>query len=158
MAILYLMHGFVGAGKTTFAKKLELEKRAVRYSHDEWMRDRFGENPPAGKFAEYYEIVADDIKQQAAERLSRGQDVILDFGFWTRADRDEYRSWADLMGAECVLYYIHADPDVMKARVLKRTEELPEGQLVIDENAIELFKTKFEPLAADEAHISVGTD
>lgn len=158
MSILYLIHGFVGAGKTTFAQKLEFEKRAVRYSHDEWMCERFGPNPPAEKFEEYRQIVTDEIKQQTAERLSRGQDVILDFGFWKRADRDAYRAWAAMMDVECILYFINADPDVMKERVLQRTVDLPQGQLVIDENAIELFKTRFEPLASDEAHILVRTD
>jgi predicted kinase len=151
------MHGFVGAGKTTFAKRLEREKRAVRYSHDEWMRERFGSNPPADRFAEYYAIITEDIKLQAAERLSRGQDVILDFGFWKRADRDAYRDWAAAMGVDCVLYHVYADAGVMRARVLARTEELPDGQLAIDEHAIDLFRTRFESLEPDEAHIAVCT-
>lgn len=153
-----MLHGFVGAGKTTFAKKLEQQKRAVRFSHDEWMRERFGPNPPAEKFAAYYDLVTEEIRMEVAGRLSRGQDVILDFGFWRRADRDGWRLWAELVGAGCVLYYLHADPAEMKRRVLLRTADLPQGQLVIDENALVLFATRFEPLGADEQHTGIRTD
>lgn len=158
MAILYLIHGFCGAGKTTFAKKLENQKRAVCFSHDEWMCERFGKNPPANKFAEYYNIVTEEIKLEAAIRLSRGQDVILDFGFWTRVDRDAYRAWAQQMGVECVLHAVTADMDIMKERVLNRTKDVPAGQLFIDESAFESFKTRFEMLQDDEPHIVVQTN
>lgn len=158
MPMIYMLHGFAGAGKTTFAKKLEREKRAVCFSHDAWMRERFGSNPPADKFADYHDIVTQEIRMEVAGRLSRGQDVILDFGFWRRADRDGWRAWAELVGADCVLYYLHADQAEMKRRVLLRTASLPEGQLVIDENALALFAERFEPLAADEPHTAIRTD
>jgi predicted kinase len=35
--ILYLVCGLPGAGKTTFAKQLELETGALRLCPDEWM-------------------------------------------------------------------------------------------------------------------------
>ena len=34
--IVYLICGFIGAGKTTFSKKLETETGAVRITKDEW--------------------------------------------------------------------------------------------------------------------------
>jgi hypothetical protein len=37
MSTAHLIHGFLGAWKTTFAKKLEAELGAVRFSQDEWM-------------------------------------------------------------------------------------------------------------------------
>ena len=49
---LHLIHGFVGAGKTTFAKKLEHFLPAVRFTHDEWMSKLYGENPPLEHFNE----------------------------------------------------------------------------------------------------------
>lgn len=158
MPVIYMLHGFVGAGKTIFARKLEREKRAVRFSHDEWMRERYGANPPSDRFAEYYDLVTEDIRLEAAGRLSRGQDIILDFGFWRRAERDAWRTWAALVGADLVLCHLYADQAVMKDRVLRRTRELPAGALVIDENAIELFRQRFEALGPDEAHTAIRTD
>jgi len=53
--IVYMLYGFVGAGKTVFAKKLEKETGALRFTNDEWMISLYGNNPSAEKFAEYYE-------------------------------------------------------------------------------------------------------
>lgn len=45
MATAHLIHGYIGAGKTTFARRLETELPAVRFTHDEGMarffRDTF---------------------------------------------------------------------------------------------------------------------
>ncbi len=36
-ATAHLLHGFTGAGKTTFARQLEAETGAVRFCQDEWV-------------------------------------------------------------------------------------------------------------------------
>lgn len=153
-----MIHGFVGAGKTTFSKQLEQDKNAVRFSPDEWIIARHGHNPSADLFADYLTQVKADIRLAAASALQDGRDVIFDFGFWSRAERDEYRNFAKNAGVSSVLYHVHADKHVMQERALKRTADLPHGALVIDENAIALFWSRLEPLAPDEAHISVKTD
>jgi tRNA uridine 5-carbamoylmethylation protein Kti12 len=43
MATAHLIHGFLGAGKTTFARQLERELRAIRFSQDEWMANLNGD-------------------------------------------------------------------------------------------------------------------
>ena len=45
----------------------------------------------------------------------------------------------------------------MRTRVAKRSAESPPGTLFIDENAFDLFKSRFEPLGADEPHRRVET-
>lgn len=48
----HLVFGFLGAGKTTLAKRLERQHRAVRFTPDEWMARQFGEDPLADIFEE----------------------------------------------------------------------------------------------------------
>jgi predicted kinase len=43
-AILYLIVGLPGAGKTTKARQLEAEASALRFTPDEWMHSLFGRN------------------------------------------------------------------------------------------------------------------
>ncbi len=43
--IVYLICGFIGAGKTTFAKKLEEKTGAVRITKDEWSIRLIGNDP-----------------------------------------------------------------------------------------------------------------
>ena len=38
---LILVSGFVGAGKTTLAKKLEKQYKAIRFTTDDWMIELF---------------------------------------------------------------------------------------------------------------------
>jgi predicted kinase len=49
-----LIHGYLGAGKTTFARQLERTIPAIRLSHDEWMVRLYGDNPPIEHFADFY--------------------------------------------------------------------------------------------------------
>lgn len=94
MPTVHMIHGFVGAGKTTFAKKLEQEIRAVRFSPDEWMCDLYGNNPPAGTFREYENNIRAVVRKIAGKVLAAGADVILDEGFWTKSGCEETRLWA----------------------------------------------------------------
>lgn len=157
MPTVYLVYGFTGAGKTTFAKALEQDTGAVRFSADEWMARLHGSNPPAEKFQEYCDSIGELIWDMAALFLKRGHDVIMDMGFWSRFSRDQGRAFAAKHHADAKLYAVTCSEDVMRKRVLKRTSELPFGELVIDENAFELFKTRFETLGADEEHIPIDT-
>ena len=47
---VYLICGFIGAGKTTFSKKLEKETGALRITKDEWMVRIFGNVPVKDDF------------------------------------------------------------------------------------------------------------
>ena len=152
-----MIYGFVGAGKTTFAKKLEQETSAVRFSPDEWMIERYGTNPPVEKFQDYYNEIDALIWKEVEKTVARGGDVILDFGFWDRASRDYARAFAAKHHAEVKLYALTCPEDIMRQRVLERTRSLPPGALVIDENAFELFKTRFEELEDDEGRVVVDT-
>jgi predicted kinase len=48
-AKLHIICGFVGAGKTTLAKKLEKQYKAIRFSTDEWMIELLSFNGNFGK-------------------------------------------------------------------------------------------------------------
>jgi len=153
MASLYLIHGFIGYGKTTFAKKLVKDTGAVKFTHDEWMIDFYGTNPPIENFQNYCTTINNKIIEMTKEFIKRDIDVILDFGFWSRKDRDNYRDLAKSLGAKVILYSINCDFETALERVKKRTEAMPEGAMFIDENAMHVLWKKFEPLQEDEERI-----
>lgn len=62
---------------------------------------------------------------------------------------------AQAIGVPCRLYFLDCPLEVMRHRVLERTVRMPAGALVIDEEAFELFKSRFDPLGADEEHIRI---
>ncbi len=157
MPTLHLLCGFTGAGKTTVAKQLERDIPALRFSPDEWMVKLYGHNPPAQDFRDYHDRVVDLIWQHALRVLDLGLDVVLDFGFWSRASRDAARAKATAAGVLYRLYFLDCSEEVMRRRVLNRTEELPSDALWIDEAAFDLFTGRFEPLGEDEEHIRIET-
>ncbi len=152
MAILHLIHGYIGAGKTTFAKKLEAETGATRYTFDEWMIDMFGDNPLdfPGSEAKTKTRLSLEVQKNFPAK-----DLILDYGFWSRKERDEYRELGRSHGAEVILYSVVIDMDVAKKRTLLRTERKEKGALFVDENAFEKLKAEFEALDHDEVHVIV---
>ena len=44
MSTAHLIHGYIGAGKTTLARTLERELPAIRFTPDEEVARRYGEN------------------------------------------------------------------------------------------------------------------
>lgn len=158
MSTAHLVHGFVGVGKTTYAVKLEQDLPALRFSIDEWMIALYGQNPPSDKFAEYHSRTTNLIWNVAIRTLMLGQDVILDFGFWSRKSRDDARKRLRSIGAEAILYCVTCTNETMKTRVLNRTAEMPEHALYIDDSAIATFYERFEPIDLDEPHILIRTD
>ena len=156
MATAHLVHGYLGAGKTTLAKRLEAELNAVRYSPDEWMVTLYGADPPVEYFDEYVERVYAIANDHWPRVLRAGLDVVLDFGFWTRAWRDAARQRAEEVGGKTRLYYVRCSESVARARCKARNLEA-QGSLFIAENTFDVLKQRFEVLAPDEAYELIDT-
>ena len=158
MATAHLIFGQVATGKTTFAKQLEARLGAVRFAPDEWMVTLFGSDP-ARSDAEYAERASrvDEIIGDLWPRLLRaGVDVVLDFGFHSRASRDRARAVVALAGGDVRLYWIRCSQEVARERCRTRTSR--HGTLYIDENAFDVINARVEPLGSEEAFELVDTE
>ena len=154
MATAHLIHGYLGAGKTTFARQLEADLPALRLSHDEWMAGLFGEDPPAASFADQHRRVWAALEPVWTRVLTLGCDVVLDFGFWRRSERDSVRDQAIALGAEVRLYELVCPEAEAWRRVEGRNGAL-RGSLLITRNTFDLLKGRFEALAPDEDHLTI---
>lgn len=157
MATAHLIHGYLGAGKTTFSQRLERDLPAVRFSHDEWMSSLFGDDPPAARFAMLHGRVLALMAAVWMRCLVLGVDVVLDTGFWTRAERDQVRDQVAGAGADYRLYELTCPEARAWARIEARNRDLG-GSLLITRNTFEVLRARFEPLADDEERIAVATD
>ena len=102
--LAHIIIGFIGSGKTTFARKLEKETGAIRFTKDEWMVRVFGNTPPKDKFEEYDNKMASLATDMALKCLKAGTDVIIDEGFWVKEHRDAIREKVKKVGAIPKLY------------------------------------------------------
>lgn len=146
---IYLMCGFLGFGKTTIAKKLERELPAVRFTHDEIMLQRYGRNPD--NFEEKYKEVDKFIRNEAEKVIKQGKNVILDYGFWTREQRNLYYKWGKALTPNVMFYALLCDMGIAKQRVLARTKNNPE-ELLIDENCFNELLKHYELISEDEGY------
>jgi len=146
----HLLCGFIGSGKTAFAKKLEKETGAMRFTKDEWMVKVFGNTPPKDKFVEYDTKMTELATEIALRCLKAGASVIIDDGFWYRKQRDEIRQALKNIGAVIKLYYIDTPVDVMKKRTVKRSENPPGDSFYITEQEFNDYLKMFQPPTDDE--------
>ena len=155
MATAHLIHGYLGVGKTTFARRLEGSIPAMRFSPDEWVTRFYGDDPPAEHFADFCRRVSDQIDEIWPRCLQFGLDVVLDFGFWNRQERDDTRAKISALGAQARLYRLTCSDDEAWRRLEKRNTNL-QGSLVIVRNTFEILRGRFQPLDPDEACIEVA--
>ena len=146
MPTLTLICGLPGAGKTTLAKRLEAERSALRLTPDDWMArlniDLFDEPTRTAIEGLQWEI--------ASRALALGIDVILDWGFWSRAERDDYRERATRLGARTELKYLEVAPSQLWQRLEARNAELLSVSASITIAQLEQYSRVFEPLTSDE--------
>jgi len=155
MPTAHLICGYIGSGKTTFARQLEADTGARRFTHDEWMVRRYGANPPADRFQQYYQEVSEDIWREALALLAGGQDIILDFGFWKRADRDAARE--RLSSYDVKFYVVVCDLETSWSRVQERNRNLGSEYLLIERNTFEILLKQVDPIGQDEDVILVDS-
>ena len=145
MATLILMCGLPGSGKTTLAEQLEHERHALRLTPDEWIVRLFGSQltPPT---LDWCRDPVESVQWSVAERaLSLGINVILDFGFWTRGEREQFRSRASALGARSEVHFLDAGRETLLARLAARNACLPAYAFPVTEVQIDHWRGLFEP-------------
>ena len=153
--VIYLICGQIGAGKTTFAKKLEQETDAIRFTPDEWMLKLYPVMPSKEEFDDCFFRCCDVVWSVASEILKRGGDVILDFGFWKYKDREKQRKLALEIGVDSKLYYVTCNRSDIVERLHVRNKEKPEGAVEITDEMFDFYSPGFEPPCAGEKYILI---
>ena len=122
MALLHLMVGLPCSGKTTYARKLEKETNSLRLTPDEWHLRLFGNDLSDPDHDLRHDTIEDLLWNVAASVLGHGVDVILDFGFWKRIEREDYRDRAGSVGAEVKIHFQDVPEEVLMRRLEIRND------------------------------------
>ena len=101
-------------------------------------------------FDSYFYKCCDMTMKGAAEALRLGFDVILDFGFWKKADREKYKDIARNLRAEPRLFYIQCNLNTIKVRLRLRNNNLSEGCFNISEEDFDFYAPGFEEPTQEE--------
>jgi predicted kinase len=154
MATLHLMVGVPCSGKTTLARRIEQERACLRLTPDEWIERLFGGDARLDVLDAARDPMEALLWEVAAKVLQMGGDVILDFGFWTRAERDASRARAAGLGARCVIHFADVSEGDLLRRLRERNANPPPGSFRIDEERIKDWIKLFEPPSPNE--LSLG--
>jgi len=160
MSTVHLISGLPGAGKSTYAQQLQLRTGAVLFTLDRFLITMFGRYavPDVGGEEHVRRVLAcrEVIWMSAEKLLAHGSDVILDDGYFLRADRRRVIDAAVALGADAKIHFIDTPLDDIRKRLADRNQNLPVYNFAIEpetlEGCVRLFET---PSDADGAAVIV---
>jgi predicted kinase len=143
---LFVIAGLPGSGKSTLARDLETRHEAVRFTPDEWMARIVGDG-----WDHVRRSAVEAEMTRLGERLLRlGVSVVLDFGCWTRVERDTLRTLAKAAGARVQIHFCEAPLGELQRRLTERNQALPPDTFAVTAEQVAQMHPHFEPRATDE--------
>lgn len=146
-----LMCGPSGSGKTTYAEGLE-RTGMVRLSFDAVMWERGIEEVPL--LPELRAEIEADLRVRLLDLVAQGRDVVLDFSFWSRQMRDDYRRLLAPTGVVPETVYLAVDRDTVLERVSARRGDHADDFVLTEELAAHYYD-HFEPPSENEGPLTV---
>jgi hypothetical protein len=148
---VYVICGFIGAGKTTFARKLEKQTGAIRVTKDEWIIKIFGNKIASDKnFGVFDKNITELATDIVFKILRAGTDVIIDEGFWVKSQRDDIKKKILDVGAKPIFYYVECPVEKMRKRVVSRNKGSSIDSFEISEEMFDRYLKYWEPPKKEE--------
>ena len=132
--------GLPCAGKTTAARRIESEQEALRLTKDEWIKALYGaENPPAAG-----DVIEGRLIQIGLRALELGNNVVIDYGLWSRDERSALRQAAADRGAAVEMLYFELSPAEQRRRADQRQAEAPHTTWPMSDEELTEWAAKIE--------------
>jgi predicted kinase len=148
---LIIFCGLPASGKTTLGRKLEKELPAARLCPDDWMAglgvDFFDED--------FRDKLETQLWQFGQALLKSGQNVILENGLWSRAERDDKRRDAARLGVDTELHFFDVPFEELIRRLEVRNVSGGHGTVPLTRAQMEGYSTFFQ--APDKAELALFT-
>lgn len=156
MARVIAICGKICSGKSYYAKQLKERENAVILSTDEATFDLI-----KNEQGEFYNIFADRVnkylRKKAAEIATIGCNVILDWGFWTKEERNEITSYFNACGIDVEWHYIDIAQTRWERLIEQRNKKIEKGNggsdFYLDEDLMKKLLSKFEEPGKEEIDV-----
>ncbi|MCI9097430.1 MAG: ATP-binding protein [Lachnospiraceae bacterium] len=156
MAKLLCICGKIGCGKTYYANRLKEQEHAVILSTDEVTYDLTNNQQGEG-YDEFARRVNLYLRKKAVEIVNAGCTVILDWGFWTKENRNEIKRYGENNGVLVEMHYIDIDDKTWFENIEKRNNEVISGNggssFYVDEGLLNKVSSLFEVPEKEEIDI-----
>lgn len=160
MAKLIALCGKICSGKTTYARELCRQLPAVSLSPDELTLGLFDGNL-GDKHDEVSARINEYLYRKAVEIVRAGSNVVLDSGFWQRANRDAARKYFADAGVTMEWHYLEISDEVWRRNIAARNQAVVRGEVsayYVDEGLAEKCLRLFEPPAPEEMGVRITND
>ncbi|TDW21187.1 AAA family ATPase [Kribbella kalugense] len=147
MAVMVLIVGLPGAGKTAQARRLEDERKAIRLTPDEWMQALFDTSEVDGR---RWVLESELLWGVAARALELGVDAILDYGCWSEEERDLFRTRAQQAGASAEIVVLDLPLEVLWERLERRNADLPPATFPVSREELQEWSDMFQRPTVEE--------
>ncbi|MDR2998691.1 MAG: ATP-binding protein [Microbacterium sp.] len=147
------MCGPAGSGKSTVARRLDGEG-FVRLSFDQEAWVRGIRRMPLDD--DVHRDIEAGLQRRLLELIRDRSDVVLDFSFWSRAMRDQWRGLVAAHGLTPETVYLDTDRETCLKRVAARSG-VDKDDFVLDGVTAEAHFDGFEPPTAEEGPLTVCT-
>lgn len=148
---IYLICGFLGAGKTTYSKKLAETTGAIHLNPDDVCAQRYRPEEYENNWEDCFTQTLDFLWKEISTYIKQNKDVIFDVGFWSKASRDEAVNKVKKMGGNPIIYYVYAPDTILKQRIATRKGIIAERNLL----NFDITKKLFEEPSEDEDFVTI---
>jgi len=150
--VLCFFCGRAGAGKSTAARQMSLERRAILICEDQWLAHLYGAVSSLEEYLERRGRLRKLLAEYVPPLLEAGHCVIFDFGGNTVRDRQWVRSVFESVGSRHELHYLIADEALCKQRVANRNRTKPDGVYWgdVSEQMLDAVNQYFQPPRPEE--------
>lgn len=143
---LFLTVGLPGTGKTTAARRIESEHRALRLTKDEWMKALYGPDNPASAS----DVIEGRLIRIGLRALELGINVVIDYGLWSRDERSALRQASADVGADVVIRYFELTSEEQRKRLDERLTEAPHETWPMSEQELSEWASRIDvPTSAE---------
>ncbi|WP_406739453.1 ATP-binding protein [Streptomyces sp. NBC_00853] len=115
----------------------------------------YGRDFPRGEYKVRERPILEEIAAELRTALAAGRDVVMDHGFWTADERQEWRRIGEQAGAAVTLVYLPATHDELWERIEDRNQQTYDdpNSMYFSEDDLRRHAGRFEEPQADEPHL-----
>lgn len=147
MPKVILICGKICSGKSYYAKQLQKQYNAVFLSTDEATFDLI-ENEQGEFYNVFARRVNNYLQKKAAQIVQAGANVILDWGFWTKNDRNAISDFLKAQQVPFEWHYIDVDDTTWYQNIEDRNRAIQDGHggsdFYVDEGLLNKVLTLFK--------------
>lgn len=156
MSKIIAICGEICCGKSYYAKQTKEQENAVILSIDEVTYDLI-DNEQGEFYNAFAERVDKYLMKKAAEIVKADCNVVLDWGFWTKAERQETTKYFNQFDIDVEWHYVDIERSRWERLIEERNTKIQNGNggsnFYVDEGLMEKLLSKFEEPTREEMNV-----